>query len=87
MTTKNNTKQTITEAYVYWDNQDPMDTGWAYRYLLDGVEQSGPLDCRDRNANGIAAYQLSKLTDFRTTVRALDPDTGEVCRRIFGLNK
>ena len=31
MTTKNNTKQTITEAYVYWDNQDPMDTGWAYR--------------------------------------------------------
>lgn len=33
----------IEYATLYWDSQDPRNTGWAYNVVIDGVHNSGGL--------------------------------------------
>lgn len=42
---ENTTAATITNAQLYWDSQDPRNTGWWLRYTdADGVEQGDAID-------------------------------------------
>lgn len=33
----------IKSACIFWDDQDPRDPGWAYRYEDEHGERSGPI--------------------------------------------
>jgi len=70
----------ITTAQLYWDNGDPNECGWAYRY--DGNEQgSGPVSdgraTRELMANDVLDYAVADLPDCH--VKVINPDTEQVC--------
>jgi hypothetical protein len=51
--------RTLDTAIAYWDDQDPTNTGWAYRLTYsDGHQESGGLDAEDDAA---ALYELGTL--------------------------
>lgn len=56
------TSSKITEIQVYWDTQDPANEGWAYRWRIDGEQQSAQLDgIADNDLDGAIAQACHEI--------------------------
>lgn len=70
------TTQTAEYATLYWDTQDPQNTGWAYNVVIDGEHTSGGLD----TVTDESADLEEVLAAFRAEWKGVplpDADSGE----------
>ena len=69
----------VTSATIYWDSQDRLNEGWAFRVVgEDGLEESGEWETEvDENTGGIEEA-VADLVDLYDDDRTETIDTGAV---------
>lgn len=81
MTNQTNTA-TVDEVQLYWDHQDPNNTGWYLRYHVDGTEDGesidGDIDADTEELASEVAMALAHYGTVKATVFRGDEPRGQI---------